>query len=131
MTAPNYTDEHMVENLGRGDLLTYAESADRGLFTKDRIANTIISNIVKTALSLWEARDSARAAAALQDEAIHKALPRTHALEEIANAVTELIARGVESKKDFDYLIGPMLEEKIENLDALTAKQPTTPEAKS
>lgn len=75
MTAPNYTDKDEVNGVSKEQL--------KGFSKLNYGRPTMIAEI---ALALWDARDSARETAALQDKAIHKALPRTYALEEVAEA---------------------------------------------
>jgi len=76
VTAPNYTDKDVVGGLSRQNI---KELADPNYGSEPALA--------KTALLLWKARDSARQTAALQDAAIHKALPRMMILEKLAAAV--------------------------------------------
>ena len=80
MIAPNYTDKHEVNTLTLNQIRNMVTSEPYDQITVLAIA----------AISLWGARDSARATAALQDAAIHKGLPRLHVLEKVLKAAWNL-----------------------------------------
>lgn len=92
MTAPNYTDKDVV----RGVRLKHIKRvADRELFgpgeaDKENIHHDALVHMARTAVLLWRARDQARETADLQDAAIHKGLPRLHALEKVLKAAWKL-----------------------------------------
>ncbi len=78
MTAPNYTDKDEVLGITRANIV--------GAISSDTTNTTVEGRLAKVALELWDARDSARATAALQDEAAHKIQPRMMKLEQFLKA---------------------------------------------
>ena len=88
MTAPVYDDVHEVDGMTRQDIEKLAGRPHLIGFDNDdgKDEHNEITKLAGIVLKVWDARDSARNTAAMQDEAIHKALPRTHVLEKIAKA---------------------------------------------
>ncbi len=87
MTAPEYNDAHEVKGVTKQIL---QDMADPNSFTRESVVAT-------AALALWDARDSARQTAALQDAAIHKTQGRLWALTKLRQAIVSFQERGYES----------------------------------
>lgn len=78
MTAPVYEDQYEVLGVTKAKLKSFIDGS-----------GSIKSNMAQICVRLWDARDSARDTAALQDEATHKMMPRLHVLEKISRAVRD------------------------------------------
>lgn len=102
MTAPDYKDKDEVGGMSRVDIAIMDNPNEWS-------PKTILA---RAALLLWDARDSARETAAMQDAAIHKSLPRMMLLEKLAAAVKNDYGKIGEDYCDCSIRIGhPMISE--------------------
>ncbi len=72
MTAPVYEDQNSVDGFTLADFRKIIKEAE---------TDSLVQRVATATVTIWKSRDQARGTAALQDAAIHKQLPRTHAME--------------------------------------------------